>query len=111
MFGRWLRFCSCGTQDLGALRVSDGASAAHFASVGGDGDSAAALRTLMWLDRGGHVDLTATTHDGQTAFDLCVPAQLTYARSAFSPSAFHTKGCSRGVAGQLESKKLRKSLR
>lgn len=56
--------------DLGALRQSDGASAAHFASAGGDGDAAAALRTLAWLDQRGQVDLAATTLAGQTALDL-----------------------------------------
>ena len=56
--------------DLGALRQSDGAGAAHFASAGGDGDAPAALRTLAWLDQRGHVDLAATTLAGQTALDL-----------------------------------------
>ena len=55
--------------DVAAVRTSDGATAAHFAAVGGDGDPATALRTLMFLDKRG-ADLSARTLQGQTALDL-----------------------------------------
>ena len=55
--------------DIAAVRTSDGATAAHFAAVGGDGDPSTALRTLMFLDKRG-ADLSARTIQGQTALDL-----------------------------------------
>lgn len=63
------------TQDIGSVRQSDGANAAHFAAVGGDGDTVAALRTLAWLDQRGHVDLGTATLAGQTALDLYATPQ------------------------------------
>ncbi len=60
-------------QDLGALRRSDGASAAHFAAAGADGDMKAALRTLAWLDKNvPGANLASTTVAGQTPLDLYV---------------------------------------
>ena len=65
------------TQDLGALRQSDGASAAHFAAAGADGDMKAALRTLAWLDRKvPNANLASTTVAGQTPLDLCVAPRI-----------------------------------
>jgi hypothetical protein len=53
------------------LRQSDGASAAHFAAAGADGDMKAALRTLAWLDHNvPGANMASTTLGGQTPLDL-----------------------------------------
>lgn len=54
---------------INTARLTDGATASHFAAHGGTADPETALLALMWLDQNG-ADLQAKTQTGQTPSDL-----------------------------------------